>query len=76
MDLTKIRFLGNKGLYPELRDPDFTEWAFGSTDLSTRLEDTPAMWNALHSDLFVCYGHGEVRPTLDRMYDFYKKSQL
>lgn len=76
MDLTKVRFVSDRCLYPELREPDFTKWAFGSTDLSTRLESTPAMWNALHADLFICDGHCEVRESLNRMYNFYKKAKL
>lgn len=51
-----------------LKDPEFTLWAFGTTDGTTRLDATPPLWNARHSDLFDCDPASNVKVTIERMY--------
>lgn len=57
-----------------LRVPEFTQWAFSTTDLSTRNDAIPSLWNALHSDIFECHGSDLINPSLERMYAAYLKA--
>ena len=54
-----------------LRVPEFTQWAFGTTDKTTRNDATPALWNALHSDIFVCNNSDDINESIERMYEAY-----
>ena len=63
MDRSNVRDL--------LRVPKFTQWAFGIIDTSTRNDATPALWNALHSDIFVCHGCDEINASIECMYKAY-----
>jgi len=60
---------------PEMCDLEFRQWAFGITDGTTQNKETPALWNALHKDIFECSLQGNMNKDISRMYKEYQKQK-